>query len=272
MKNPITKGPGNAVPSGRGMSMSARLRMRDDFLRNVIDPRRLLQPFDEIPGILYFVKDAHFRMMAISRESVARLGLESEEEIVGQTDHDYLPADLADKYMADDQWVVRHQKPKRNILEMWFNDQGMRDWIVTDKYPLYNTRNEVVGLIGTIQPFEARRRLLAHLGPAGKAADFIRDHLGDPMMLSEIASRTGLSQRQLQRLFHRVFGMSIQQFIIQSRVHAAIHELIHSDRGIAEIALRFGFSDQSAFTNKFRAVTGLPPGVYRERYVAKLSQ
>ncbi len=43
------------------------------------------------------------------------------------------------------------------------------------------------------------------------------------------------------------------------------------DRSIAEIALMFGFSDQSAFTNQFRKVPGMPPRTYRDRYVAKLT-
>ena len=63
----------------------------------------------------------------------------------------------------------------------------------------------------------------------------------------------------------------MQQFIIQSRIQAAIHELTHSERSIAEIAVMFGFSDQSAFTNKQREVTGLTPRIDRERYLAKLT-
>ena len=45
--------------------------------------------------------------------------------------------------------------------------------------------------------------------------------------------------------------MSIQQFIIQSRIHAAIHALTTSGRTIAQVADQFGFSDQSAFTRRF---------------------
>ena len=126
-----------------------------------------------------------------------------------------------------------------------------------------------MGLIGTTQPFEGRLELLAHIGPVGKAADYVRAHLGEPLLLSVIARHAGFSERQLQRLFLRVFGITVRQFIIQSRVQAAMRELIQPDRSIAEIALKFGFSDQSAFTNQFREATGLPPGTYRKRYFAR---
>ena len=252
-------------------SLNSRARLRDNFFRHQIDPAQLLQAFAHLPGVLYFVKDARSRLMAISQEAIARLGFQTEEDLLGRTPHEYLPPELADKYLADDQRVVRHGKPLRNLVEMWFNEQGFRDWIITDKFPLRDARGQVVGLIGTIQTFEARRKMLAHLGPVGEAADYIREHLGEPVMLADIAHHAGLSERQLQRLFRRAFGLTMQQFIIQSRIQAAIHALTHSERSIAEIALMFGFSDQSAFTNKLREVTGLPPRLYRERYVARLT-
>src|SRR5437667_11909616 len=45
------------------LAVESRLRLRDDFFRNQISPRELLQPFNHLPGILYFVKDAASRLM-----------------------------------------------------------------------------------------------------------------------------------------------------------------------------------------------------------------
>ena len=259
-----------APPTG-GESLKTRLGFRDDFFKGQVDAKQLLQPFDRVPGLLYFVKDAQSRLMALSREVALRVGFKNEEEMVGLTVHSYLPPDLAEKYIADDQRVMQQGEPLLNIVEIWFNEQGIRDWIITDKYPLRNQGGRVVGLIGTILPFEARRKMLASLGPVGKAADFIRDHLGEQIMLSAIARDAGFSERQLQRLFRQVFGMTMQQFIIRSRIQAAIHELTRSKRTIVEIAMMFGFSDQSAFTNQFRQVTGMPPSSYRKRYFAEFT-
>ncbi|MES2569841.1 MAG: AraC family transcriptional regulator [Verrucomicrobiota bacterium] len=253
------------------LPLPARLRLRDRFFRDQINPRELLAAFDHLPDVRYFVKDAQSRLMALSSKRVAHLGLLSEDELIGLTDHDYLPAEMADKFIADDQWVIQHGKPLRNRVEMGMDENGFRDWTITDKYPLHDARGKVVGLIGTVQFLEARCKMLGSLGVVGKAADFIRDHLGEGLMLSEIARHAGFSERQLQRLFRRVFGMPVQQFVIRSRIQAAMHELTHSQRPIAEIALMFGFGDQSAFTNQFRSVTGLPPRLYRQRYLAPLT-
>lgn len=250
------------------LSPTDRLKLRDDFFGNQINPRQLLEAFDHLPGVRYFVKDTQSRFMALSRKKVSQLGVASEDEVIGLSDRDFLPSENVNHYLADDQWVIHHGKPLRNRVEMGVDENGFRDWTITDKYPLRDSRGKVVGLIGTIQSFEARRKMLGYLGPVGKATDYIRDRLGEGLMLSEIARHAGLSERQLQRLFRRAFGITIQQFVIRSRIQAAIYELTRSLRTVAEIAVMFGFSDQSAFTNQFRSVTGLPPRSYRQRYVA----
>jgi AraC-like DNA-binding protein len=248
-----------------------RVQLRNDFFRRAIVARELLQPLDRIPGVIYYVKDAESRLMAISVLGAKRMGFKSETDIIGLKPHEFLPRELADAYVAGDRHVIDSGRPLLNTIEMGVNTQGVRDWIITDKYPLHDATGRVVGLVGITQSFDARRRFFAHLGPVGKAADYIRDHLGEPILLPDIAAHAGFSERQLQRLFRRVFGMTIHQFIIRSRIHASIQELMRSDRPIAEIAAVFGFSDQSAFTNRFREVTGVSPRAYRERFLENLS-
>jgi AraC-like DNA-binding protein len=246
-----------------------RLHLRNHFFGKQIDAKQILEAFRRLPGVFYFVKDAQSRLMAISREAVVRMGFQSEDEIVGRLPHEFMPPSLADKYVADDSLVIRRGRPLRNIVESYYNERGICDSLITDKYPLRDARGHIIGLIGTTRPFQGRLELLTHIGPVGKAADYIRTHLGEPLMVPEIARCSGFSERQLQRQFMSVFGITVGQFIIQTRVQEAMRELIRPDRSIAEIALMFGFSDQSAFTNQFRAVTGIPPGNYRKRYFSE---
>ena len=245
-----------------------RLRARDGFFRRLAHVRDLLRPFDRAPGLLYFVKDADSRTMAVSPASVRRMGGETEDDVIGLAPHDYLPVDIADKYLADDRRVLATGRPLLNVVEVWLNEQKLRDWIVTDKYPLRDAGGTVVGLIGTLQSFQDRRRQLAHLGPVGEAADFIQKRLGEPLRVADVAAEVGYSERHVERLFARVFGMTVWRFVLQSRVHAAARALAQSDRRITQIALDFGFCDASAFSRAFRASTGVTPKQYRERATA----
>jgi AraC-like DNA-binding protein len=253
------------------LPLDDRLRLREEFFRTAgIDPRQFLQAFDHVPGLFYFVKDARSRTMPNTREYAQLLGQRSDEAIVGKRPGEYLARGLAEHYEADDQTVLRTGEPLRNIIEIGFNERGVPDWIITDKYPLRDAAGRVVGIMGTMQSLEGRVANLPHLGEVGKAAAYIRANLGERFLLSDVAERVGVSERHLQRLFHQRVGMTIQQFVIHSRVHAAAYELTHSTRSMGEIALMFGFSDQAAFTNTFRKMTGLAPRAYRGRHSRSL--
>jgi transcriptional regulator GlxA family with amidase domain len=238
------------------------LRLRDAFFRHAgIDPRQFLQAFDHVPGLSYFVKDAQSRTMLNTREYAQLPDHPSDETIVGKRPGEYLARDLAEHYETDDRKVLETGQPLRNIIE-----------IITDKFPLRDAAGRVVGIMGTMQSLEGRIQNLPHLGEVGKAAAYIRANLGKGFLLIDVADHVGFSERQLQRLFHRLVGMTIHQFIIHSRVHAAAYELTHSSRALAEIAMMFGFTDQAAFTNTFRRATGTPPREYRSRHARASSE
>ncbi|HEY8746522.1 MAG TPA: helix-turn-helix domain-containing protein [Tepidisphaeraceae bacterium] len=248
------------------LPLAERLKIREEFFEQAgIDPRQFLRAFDAILGVDYFVKDVHGRTMLNTRKNAQPGGFRSEEQFVGRRAGEYLVKSLADHYEADDREVIRTGQPVRNILEIRFDELGVPDWIITDKYPLCNDAGIVVGVIGTMQSFEGRVRTLPHLGSVGVAADYIRENLGVGLSLDDVAAHVKMSKRHLQRLFRHAIGMSIQQFIIHSRVRTAAQQLTRSLRPLAEIALDCGFSDQSAFTNTFRRLIGLAPREYRKR-------
>jgi AraC-like DNA-binding protein len=262
-------GPG----SGPSLPLSERLRMRDRFFRTVaIDPREFLHAFEFVPGLSYFVKDAESRTMLSSREYTRRIGAQSGQESIGLRPHECVAKELADHYQMDDQKVLQSGQPLRNIIEIGFDERGVPDWISTDKFPLRDARGRVIGIIGTIQSLKGRLHRLPHLGEVGRAADYIRQNLGERIHLDDVAASVGLSKRHLQRLFRKFIRMTIQQFIIHSRVHAAANELTQSERPMAEIALMFGFSDQSAFSNTFHRIIGMPPREYRDRFLNDLTR
>jgi AraC-like DNA-binding protein len=244
------------------------LRLQDEFFRTAsIDPRELLRAFEHVPGLSYFVKDVESRTMLSTREYTRRIGPQSGQDTIGKRPHEFLAKELADHYQQDDQTVLRTGQPLRNIVEIGLDEAGVPDWISTDKFPLRDKTGKVIGVIGTIQSLKNRLHSLPHLGEVGRAADYIRQNLGERMSLDGVAAHVELSKRHLQRLFHKFIRMTIQRFIIHSRVHAAAHELTQTERSMAEIALKFGFSDQSAFSNTFRKVIGLTPLEYRRRYL-----
>nr|WP_202329241.1 AraC family transcriptional regulator [Mesorhizobium sp. L-8-3] len=85
-------------------------------------------------------------------------------------------------------------------------------------------------------------------------------HAGEPGARSRCPPRTPCPR------VRRRFGCTIGHYVRQRRVEFGCHRLAASLDPLSEIALDAGFADQSHFTNTFRRLVGMSPGVFRSRF------
>ncbi|GAA1873821.1 helix-turn-helix domain-containing protein [Brevibacterium marinum] len=91
------------------------------------------------------------------------------------------------------------------------------------------------------------------------------DLLDDPSVISlgELSARCDMSERSLQRMFQRHCGVGVKRILTRARVRDAVAAIDHGwDRSSAELAVMFGWFDQSHFTTDFHRVTGYTPREY----------
>lgn len=213
----------------------------------------------------FFVKDAESRLLCASRPILTRFGLERESDIVGTTDYDYFPEHIADAFLRDDQTVLRSGQALLNRVEAWYNQQRLLNWYSTNKLPLRDRAGKVIGIMGTVTSYEAKRRMVLPVSQVEQAVDYIRSNLDSNLKARDLALQLGISTRQLHRRFQEVFGMNTRDFILRTRINEATEELRSTGRPIGEIAIDCGFCDQSAFTAQFRQITGMTPLKFRQR-------
>ncbi|MDH2406554.1 GlxA family transcriptional regulator [Bradyrhizobium sp. SSUT18] len=96
-----------------------------------------------------------------------------------------------------------------------------------------------------------------------RAMLLIEQNLSTPPKVEEIAAKIGLSKRQLERLFRKIAGKSIQEFSRGLRTYYGLWLLANSTKSITEIAFEAGFSDPSHFNRLFRATFGCSPSAMR---------
>ncbi|MDB1125876.1 AraC family transcriptional regulator [Vibrio algarum] len=99
-----------------------------------------------------------------------------------------------------------------------------------------------------------------------RALSFIEQHYYDPSLrANDIATRSFLSTRQLERLFHQFFQTTPSQYLNDKRISRA-KELLASDinLNINQIAENCGFNDSNYFSRVFRKQTELSPREYRK--------
>ncbi len=240
--------------------------IQQNFFARMGGPQQFQQLFEHLPGVSFFVKDRQSRMICASQPFWEHLGAKSEAEIIGKTDDDFFPPHAADHFRRDDQLVMTTGRPLIGRVELWYNEQRVLDWFVTNKLPVRDTRGEIIGVMGTVRSYEGQRRTMLPMSLINSTVDYIREHHHERLTVDDLANQAGLSPRQLHRKFRDVFGLSVQEFLIKTRIQAASDALLHSDLSIAQIAAKFGFCDQSAFTQLFRKHTGLTPLKFRRRY------
>jgi len=99
------------------------------------------------------------------------------------------------------------------------------------------------------------------------ASDIVEQILRDPSIctVDELAARTGLQKRSLQRLFSEYVGASPKWVIRRYRLHEAL-ERLHAGGCVecAGLAAELGYFDQAHLINDFKSMVGLTPAQYQK--------
>jgi PAS domain S-box-containing protein len=102
---------------------------------------------DNLPDAIY-VKDVAGRKTLANLVDVRSMGAASEAEVLGKTDFDFYPADLAAAFNADDQCVLQTGQPILNREERVILPDGALGWSLASKVPLRDRAGQVIGLVG----------------------------------------------------------------------------------------------------------------------------
>jgi PAS domain S-box-containing protein len=102
---------------------------------------------ENIPDRIYF-KDVKSRFLRVSNSMASRLGLKDRDEVLGKTDFDFYPKELAQEFYNDEQRIVLTGQPLINKLERIVDRDGRESWASVTKVPLHNKSGSVTGIIG----------------------------------------------------------------------------------------------------------------------------
>jgi AraC family transcriptional regulator len=94
--------------------------------------------------------------------------------------------------------------------------------------------------------------------------EYIMENLEGNPTLAQMAAVGNLSPYHFARQFKASTGLAPHQYLISRRIERAQHLLrAHDELGLAEVALRAGFSDQSKFSFRFKQIVGVTPRQFR---------
>jgi PAS domain S-box-containing protein len=110
--------------------------------------RNLLRTLiDNLPDRIY-VKDVQGRKTISNMADWRASGGKRMEDVIGKSDFDSYPAELANKFWADDKSVLDSGVSIKNREEPGLDVDGNPVWVMTTKVPLRDEEERVVGLVG----------------------------------------------------------------------------------------------------------------------------
>ena len=183
-------------------SQIGQFMVRKEAEEALAEERNVLRTLiDTLPDAIY-VKDTQSRFI-LGNSGVARLmGAPMVESIVGKTDFDFFPADLAQRYFADERAVLKTGQPLINREEPVVDPSGRPGWLLTSKAPLRDTRGRIVGLVGMGRDITDRKREEEQHRLSETRLQAILDNTTAVIYLKDTQGRYLLINRQFEELFH----------------------------------------------------------------------
>ncbi len=102
---------------------------------------------DSLPAYIY-IKDAQGRFLLANKRLAEAKNAGSPEDMLGKTDFDYNPKDIAQGFFALEQQLIQAGESLLNIEQEAINGAGDRQCILSSKIPLKDEDGSVFGLVG----------------------------------------------------------------------------------------------------------------------------
>ncbi|WP_434563475.1 helix-turn-helix domain-containing protein [Pseudomonas sp. Z4-20] len=219
---------------------------------------------DTLTDTVFFIKDQQARYAFVNRTLARRCGFKHSDELIGLTAEQVFPERFGPLYTEQDRRVLASGRELADQLELHLYYGNQPVWCLTHKLALQQPDGQIVGLAGISRDLQRPQSSHPAFQKLAAVDAHIKQHFARPISLAELTAIAGFSVAQLERHCKRIFQLTPRQMIQKARLDEASRLLLEKDLPITEIALRCGYTDHSAFSRQFRALTSLSPSQYRE--------
>jgi two-component system, cell cycle sensor histidine kinase and response regulator CckA len=118
----------------------------------------LLTLINNLPDYVY-MKDRDSRFILTNKAEAALAGASDPKELIGKTDYDLVPKDLADRFRMADLRIIESGIGETNIEEPSQGAGGATRSVLTTKVPIFDADGTVTGLVGISRDITDRKEL-----------------------------------------------------------------------------------------------------------------
>lgn len=89
--------------------------------------------------------------------------------------------------------------------------------------------------------------------------DYIENNLTERIKYDTLCKIVGCSVYEFSRIFSFMAGMSVSEYVRRRRLSQAVFDIHSRDERLVDIALKYGYESQAAFTRAFKELHGQTP-------------
>lgn len=250
-----------AVSAPNGSPLRALARAAGAGVK-AIDFDVVAEMFDYAANTAFAVKDIEHRYLSANRAMLQILRIQDIQQLLSVECGAGVPAPDAAPLGCPELRVLQYGVPVRNRLASISYRSGSERWILMSRWPLWDDAPSIAGIVCVDRTLPVGKRRVAAYQRTRAAIAHMQSQLGIEADLRAAAEAAGVSLSQLDRYFAAIFGCTPSAYLTKLRLENSL-DLLRNNYGIAEAALACGFSDQSAFTRRFRAVVGVTPRAFQ---------
>lgn len=154
--------------------------------RQMQDRVRLKEQLLACLPLKIFIKDLESRFQLVNASFSAELGC-TPNQMIGKTDFDFCPPDLAEKYRFDDQRVIRSGRAT-TLIERHIA-QGRESFVEVTKAPFFDETDRLVGVIGFFGDVTERVQAEKALEQERHLLHTLMDNIPDSIYFKDAESR-----------------------------------------------------------------------------------
>ncbi|MGB3559808.1 MAG: adenylate/guanylate cyclase domain-containing protein, partial [Geitlerinemataceae cyanobacterium] len=125
------------------------LQQQREYLRLILE---------NIPQQVFW-KDPNLVFLGCNRNWARAAQLESPEAVIGKTDYDLLPPEIALEFRTKDREILANNQPKLHQIAVKYRlgENGEQIWLDINKIPMQDSQGNIIGLLGVLEDITERK-------------------------------------------------------------------------------------------------------------------
>ncbi len=172
--------------------------------------QRLQLLIENLPDLIY-IKNRQSQWLVANQPVADSLGVADPAELIGKSDFDFHPRELAEQFYADEQALFISGESIINKEERVIGPDGNDIWLSTTKVPFRNPDGQIDGLVGIARNITERKNTERKLAEAAQRLRLLIENVPDLIYIKDRQGRFIIANQPVAGFGRRALARSVDR-------------------------------------------------------------